>query len=79
MFDEGYSAILTTMQQLLPKIGQQCIMFADNVDKQRIEKKNRRASSSSKEARTARIIERLHQNEYYEEAEGLLYRAEIPE
>ena len=54
-------------------------MFADNVDKQRIERENRRASLSSKEARTARRLEQLHQNEYYEEAEGLLYVAGIAE
>ena len=77
MFNEGYSAILTTMQQLQLKIGQQYKMFAVNVDKQRIERENRRASLSSKEARTARRLEQLHQNEYYEETEGLLYGAEI--
>ena len=79
MFNEGYSAILTTMQQLQLKIGQQFKMFADNVDKQRIERENRRASLSIKEARTARRVEQLHQNEYYEEAEGLRYGAGIAE
>ena len=79
MFNAGYSAISTTMQQLSLKIGQQCNMFADNFDKQRIERENRRASLSSKEARTARRLEQLHQNEYYEEAEGLLYGAGIAE
>ena len=54
-------------------------MFADNVDKQRIERENRRASLSSKEAQTARRLEQSHQNEYYEEAEGLLYGAGIAE
>ena len=78
-FNERYSAILTTMQQLQLKIGQQCIMFADNLDKQRIERENRRASLSIKEARTARRLEQLHQNEYYEEAEALLYGAGIAE
>ena len=79
MFNEGYSATLTTMQQLKLKIDQQWKMFADNVDKQRIERENRRASLSSKEARTARRLKQLHQNEYYEEAEGLLYGAGIAE
>ena len=78
MFNESYSAILTTMEQLQLKIGQQCKMFADNVDKQHlIERENRRATLSSKEAQTARRLEQLHQNEYYEEAEGLLYGAGI--
>ena len=79
MFNKGYSAILTTMQQLQLKIGQQCKMFADNVDKLRIERENRRASSSSKEARTAHRLEQLHQNEYYKEAKGLVYGAGIAE
>ena len=79
MFNIGYSAILNTMQQLQLKIGQQCKMFADNVDKQRIERENRSASLSTKEARTARRLEQLHQNEYYEEAEGVLYGAGIAE
>ena len=79
MVNEGYSAVLSTMQQLQLKISQQCNMFADNVDKQRIERENRRAPLSSKEVRTARRLEQLHQNEYYDEAEGLLYGAGIAE
>jgi len=73
MFNEGYSAVLTTMQLLNLNIGQQCKMFADNIDAQRIERENRRQSFSSKEARTARRFEQMHQNEFFEEAEGLLY------
>ncbi|XP_058808181.1 uncharacterized protein LOC131673856 [Phymastichus coffea] len=77
MFNEGYSAVLQTMQLLNLKIGQQCKMFADNVDIQRIERERRRSSLSSKEARTARKLEQLQQNEFHEEAEGLLYGAGI--
>ena len=47
MFNEGYSAILTTMQQLQPQIGQQCKMFADNVDKQRIERLEQSVDSNN--------------------------------
>ena len=79
MLNKGYSAILTAMQQLQLKIGQQCKMFADNVDKQWIEKENIRASLSSKEARTAPRFDQLHKNQYYEEAEGLLYGAGLAE
>ncbi|KYN35278.1 hypothetical protein ALC56_10453, partial [Trachymyrmex septentrionalis] len=39
----------------------------------RISKANRRTSESSREARTARRLERLMENEFYEEEEGLLY------
>ncbi|XP_066590498.1 uncharacterized protein [Prorops nasuta] len=77
MFNEGYSAVLHTMQLLNLKIGQQCKMFTDNVDIQRIERERRRSSLSSKEARTARRLEQLQQNEFHEEAEGLLYGAGI--
>ncbi|CAH0561736.1 unnamed protein product [Brassicogethes aeneus] len=77
MFNEGYSAVLSTMQLLDLKIGQLCKMFADNVDAQRIKRENRRSSYSSKEARTARRLDQLHQNEFFEEVEGLLYGAGI--
>ena len=77
MFNEGYSSVLSTMQLLDLKIGQQCKMLADNVDAQWIERKNRQASFSSKEARPARRLEQLHQNEFNEEAESLLYESGI--
>ena len=77
MFNEGYAAVLNTMQLLEIKIGQICKMYADKVDENRIERENRRTSFSSKEARTARRLEQLHQNEFYEQAEGLLYGAGI--
>jgi len=77
MFNEGYSAVLSTMQLLDLKIGQLCKMLADNVDAQRIERENRRTSLSSKEALTAHRLEQLHQNELFEEVEGLLYGAGI--
>ncbi|XP_066591618.1 uncharacterized protein [Prorops nasuta] len=77
MFNGGYSAVLHTMQLLNLKIGQQCKMFADNVDIQRIERERRRSSLSNKEARTARRLEQLQQNEFHEEAEGQLYGAGI--
>ena len=73
IFNEGYSAVLSTMQLLDIVIGQQCKNFADTVDAERITRENRRASLSSKEARTARKSESLRQNEFFEEEEGLLY------
>ncbi|XP_043268118.1 uncharacterized protein [Venturia canescens] len=77
MFNEGYSAVLNIMQQFDLKIGQICKMSADNIDARRIERENRRTSFSSKEARTARRLKQLHQNEFFEEEEGLLYGAGI--
>lgn len=70
---EDYSAVLCTMQLLNIIIGQRCKNFADGVNARRITRKNRRPSSSTKEARTARILETLNQNELFEEEERLLY------
>lgn len=77
IFNEGYSSVLNTMELFGLKIGQTCKMFADNVDAQRIKKGNERTSFASKEARTARRLEQLQQNEFFEEAEGSLYGAGI--
>ncbi|EFN90087.1 hypothetical protein EAI_16081 [Harpegnathos saltator] len=73
IFNEGYTAILLTMQLLEINIGQQCKMFADNYDAQRVTRGERRRSSTTKEARTARRLEQMQRNEFYEEAEGLQY------
>ncbi|XP_018316253.1 uncharacterized protein [Mycetomoellerius zeteki] len=77
IFNEGYSAVLITMQMLNINIGQQCKMFADTVDAQRISRANKRETESSKEARTARRLEQMQQDEFYEEEEGNLYGAGI--
>lgn len=73
IFNEGYTAILLTMQLLEINIGQQCKMFADYYDAQRVTREERRRSSMTKEARTARRLEQIQRNEFYEEAEGLQY------
>jgi len=77
IFNEGYCAVLKTMQILDLKIGQQCKMFANNMDKQRIERANWRHSLSGKEARTTRRLEQMQQNQLFQETEGLLYGAGI--
>ncbi|KYQ56969.1 hypothetical protein ALC60_04084 [Trachymyrmex zeteki] len=77
IFNEGYSSLLMIMQLLGLKIGQQCKMFADNVDNRRVARQDKRHSLSSKEARTTRRMEKMHANELYEEEEGLMYGAEI--
>ncbi|CAB3229648.1 unnamed protein product [Arctia plantaginis] len=73
MFNEGYSAVLKTMQLLDLKIGQQCNNFAKGVDKERVTRQHRRDSFSSKEARTARRLEHQGENQFFEESEGQLY------
>lgn len=47
--------------------------YATQVDERRVERQERRSSLTTKEARKARKEELAEQNEYYEEAEGLLY------
>ena len=73
MFNEGYSATLKTMQLLDLKIGQQCNNFSERADKERVTRENRRASFSSKEARTARRLEHLGEYQFFEESEGQLF------
>lgn len=73
IFNEGYSAVLETMQLLNMIIGQQCKNFSQSADAVRVTRENRRTSISSKEARTARRMEALGQNEFFEEEEGILY------
>ncbi|XP_058810387.1 uncharacterized protein LOC131675426 [Phymastichus coffea] len=73
MFNEGYSAVLQTMQILDLKIGQQCMNFSRQADQERIARENRRNLLASKEARTARILENLGENQFYEESEEQMY------
>lgn len=77
IFNEGYSAVLITMQLLNIKIGQQCKMFADLHDAERIKKADKHHTENSKEVRTARRFQQMQQNEFYEQAEGMLYGAGI--
>lgn len=73
MFNEGYSAALKIMNLLDLKIGQQCNNFAEKADMERVTRQNRRASFSSKAARTARRLEHLSKNKFFEEFEDQPY------
>lgn len=77
MFNEGYSAVLKTMHLLGLKIGLQCNSFCNKADEDRITRQNRRASLATKEARTARRMEQLAENQFCEESEEQLYGAGI--
>ena len=70
MFNEGCSAALKTMQLLDLKIGQQCNNFAERADKEHVTRENRRVSFSSKEARTARRLEHLGENQFFKSLKG---------
>lgn len=73
IFNEGYNAILQIMDRLEIVIGQQCKMFTEHYDAQRLQRQKRRSQSRSKEARTARREEKTTLHEFFEEAEGLVY------
>ena len=63
------------MQKFGLTIEKQAKNFAMNSDRQRIERQEKRSSLVTKEARESHREEMDDQNEYYEEAEGLLYVA----
>ena len=73
IFNEGYTTVLTTIELLDLRIGQQCKAFVDQADKQRVERADQRYSTSTKEARSVKREARAAENEFYEEAEGILY------
>lgn len=75
VFNEGYGSILKIMDELKIVIGQQCRLFAEKCDSERIERQERRSISSTREARLARREEQSALNEFYEKSEGLLYVA----
>ena len=54
IFNEGYTSVLTTMELLDLRIGQQCKAFVDQADKQRVERVDQRYSTSTKEARSVK-------------------------
>lgn len=73
IFNEGYSQILKVMQELELQIGKQAMDHASKVDERRIVRQERRSLSSTREARKVRKEERMEQNSFFEETEGLLY------
>ncbi|KZC13138.1 hypothetical protein WN55_05370 [Dufourea novaeangliae] len=73
VFNKGHCAILKMMNILEIKIGHECKSFADKYNAARVNRQERRSRSSSKEARSARRKEQLKQQQFFEEAEGLLY------
>nr|XP_012230245.1 PREDICTED: uncharacterized protein LOC105676716 [Linepithema humile] len=77
VFNEGYYAVLKIMETLQINIGQQCKFFADTYDAERVTRQERRSLSNTREARMARRQQQIELNEFYEEAEGLLYRCGI--
>jgi len=73
IFNEGYDAILKIMDTLDIVLGRECHLYAKEYKKERLIRQARRSLSSTKEARTARRLQQIEENEFYEEYEGLLY------
>ncbi|KZC07937.1 hypothetical protein WN55_10083 [Dufourea novaeangliae] len=61
------------MQELDLVIGQQCKMFANVYDEQRLKRQERRSFSTTREARIARKKKNATLLEEFEEEEGLMY------
>ena len=77
LFYEGYAAILTIMDVLEIKIGPQCKQYVDTYDAEYIKRQERASLSGTKEARAARIMNQIHEQEFFEESEGFLYGLRI--
>ena len=77
LFNEGYAAILKTMDVLEIKMGPQCKQYADSYDTEHIRRQERASLNGAKEVRVARIINQIQEQEFYEESEGFLYGPRI--
>ncbi|CAK9829653.1 hypothetical protein ANTRET_LOCUS6952 [Anthophora retusa] len=77
IFNEGFSFVLQTMQQLTITIGQQSKRFAENEDKRRIKQQERRSLHCTKEARASRKEEKAAELQLFEEEEDLFYGPRI--
>ncbi|XP_029165355.1 uncharacterized protein LOC114936347 [Nylanderia fulva] len=79
IFNEGYFPILKMMETMGIIIGQQSKTFAEDHNDKRLLNAHRRSLESTKEARTARRMEKTVLQDFLEEEEGLMYGAGIAE
>jgi len=77
VFNKGHSFILRIMSMLDIIIGRQNKSYADDNNKRRVAREERRSLSETKEARKAHREQLLMENEFYEKVEGLLYDSGI--
>lgn len=73
VFNEGYTAVLKTMTTLGIRVGLQCRAFAAQTDAEREKRAERRLSPAAIEALQRHRSDRLLQDAFYEEEEGLMY------
>ena len=76
LFNEGYAAILK-MDVLKRKIGPQCKQYADSYDARHTKRQERASLSGAKEARAARMMNQIQEQDFFKESEGFLYGPRI--
>lgn len=72
-FNEGNATILMVLNELKVKVGFQSFNFAQECDRNRVKRQNRRSSLETEEGRRARRAAMNSINEGYEREEGLVY------
>ncbi|XP_071639830.1 uncharacterized protein [Temnothorax longispinosus] len=77
IFNEGYFPILKIMEIMGIVIGQQSKTFAESHNEKRLFSTHRHSLEITKEARTARRMEKTVLQDFFEEEEGLMYGAGI--
>ena len=77
LFNEGYAAISKIMDFLEIKIGSQCKQYVDSYDAEYIIRQERARLSSTKEARVARRINQIQEQQFFKKSEGFLYGPRI--
>ncbi|XP_043471610.1 uncharacterized protein LOC122504522 [Leptopilina heterotoma] len=72
-FNEGFMPILKIMEVMGVQIGTNGMNYAKKYNELRIRRAEKKASETSKQARSSRRADRVAENDAYEETEGLLY------
>lgn len=73
IFNKGFQKILKIMEVMEMKVGQNAKIFADDRDKEHVQRSNRWASAASKEARTASREKKATLQDFFKAEEGFLY------
>lgn len=73
VFNDGFSSILRIMNSLDIIVGTTCRVFAEAADEPGIVREDRRSLSATKAARMGRRMQLAEENQFFEEAEGLLH------
>ena len=78
-FNDGFNGVLKIMEVLELKIGPTCKAAVEQRDNDRLRRQACASSAQSKEARTLARMEKMKENQLYEESEGMLYEPGIAE